>query len=81
MSNTGSPFIVGLVEDEVRRFIAEAIARGGTISTSECVAKIRIVYPTCGLSRRTISDMVIAAASTSGVPVAIGALASDQQAD
>ena len=45
-----TPFIEGLVAEEIRRFVAEAIANGDMISTSECVAKINAVYPNCGLS-------------------------------
>ena len=48
-----TPFIEGLVAEEIRRFVAEAIAKGDMISTSECVAKINAVYPNCGISKRS----------------------------
>jgi hypothetical protein len=72
MGSAATPFIEGLVDEEIRRLVAEAIAEGGTISTAECVAKVKSVYPTCGLSKRTIADMVISAAAAAGIAVEIG---------
>ena len=56
MSGASSPFIEGLIDEEIRRFVAEAIAQTTTLSTSACVAKIKAVYPTCGLSKRYLGE-------------------------
>ena len=72
MNQTASPFD-GLVDEEIRRLVAEAVANGSTISTSDCVARIKHVYPTCGLSDREISDRVITAASAAAIAVEFGA--------
>jgi len=69
---TASPFIDGLVDEEIRRLVAEAVANSNTISTSECVARVKHVYPTCELSDREISDRVIKAASAAGIAVEFG---------
>ena len=65
-------FIEGRVAEEIRRAVAEAIAGGDTISTSEYVAKISAVYPNCGLSKRQIADEIMMAAAAAGVAVEIG---------
>jgi hypothetical protein len=68
-----TPFIEALVDDEIRRLVAEAIAKNSTISTTECVAEVKRVYPTCGLSKRYLGDRVLMTAAAAGVPVEIGA--------
>lgn len=68
-----TPFIEALVDDEIRRLVAKAIAESSTISTAECVAEVKRVYPTCGLSKRHIGDRVLMAAAAAGVAVEIGA--------
>ena len=62
-----------LVEAEICRLVSEALKNQSTVSTVKCVASIKQLYPTCGLSKREISDKVIAAASAAGVAVEIGA--------
>ena len=69
-----TPFIEGLVAEEIRRVVAEAIANGEMISTSECVAKINAVYPNCGISARRMADEVMMAAAVAGVAVEIDAI-------
>ena len=72
MGTATSPFIEGLVDAEIRRLVGEAIAGRTFVSTAECVAKVKHLYPTCGLSKREIEDKVIAAATAAGLPVEIG---------
>ena len=69
-----TPFIEGLVAEEIRRFVAEAIADGHMISTSECVTKINAVYPNCGISTRRMEDEVMMAAAAAGVAVEFDAI-------
>ena len=52
--------------------VAEAVSKGGIISTAECVAQIKALYPMSGFSRRHIADEVIMAAAAAGVAVEIG---------
>ena len=66
-------FAEELVEAEIRRLVGEAVKNQSTVSTVKCVASIKQLYPTCGLSKREISDKVIAAASVAGIAVEIGA--------
>ena len=72
MGTRTSPFIEGLVEEEIRRLVAEAIAKHGMVSTAECAERIRHVYPTCGLSDRNLANRVMMAAAAAGVAVEIG---------
>ena len=72
MPATKSPFIEGLVSEEIRRLVAEAIADGGIMSVANCVAKVVAVYPNCGISKRQIADEVMMAAAAAGVAVEIG---------
>ena len=72
MGKAISPFAEGLVDEEVRRFVAEAIAKHSMVSTSECATKIKHAYPTCGLSKRNLTDKVMMAAAAAGIPVEIG---------
>lgn len=67
-----TPFIEGLVDEEIRRLVAKAIASDTTVSTVECVAQVKRVYPTCGLSKRYLGDKVMMAAAAAGVAVEIG---------
>ena len=66
-------FAEELVEAEIRRLVGEAIENQSTVSTVECVARIERLYPTCGHSKREISDKAIAAASAAGIAVEIDA--------
>lgn len=68
-----TPFIEGLIDAEIRRLVAEAIANASTVSTTECAAEVKRVYPTCGLSKRYIGDRVLMAAAAAGVAIEIGA--------
>jgi hypothetical protein len=72
MNKTASPIIDGPVDEEIRRLVAEAVASRNTIATSECVKKIRTAFPTCGLSKRQITDRVIATAAAAGAAVEFG---------
>lgn len=72
MQNAVSPFIDGLIDQEVRRLVSAARRKGAIISTGECVRAVRRVYPTSGLSRRNITNKVITAGSAAGVPIEIG---------
>jgi len=72
VQNSVTPFIDGLVDQEVRRLVSVARRKGAIISTGECVTAVRRVYPTSGLSRRKITDKVIAAGSAAGVAIEIG---------
>jgi hypothetical protein len=69
-----TPFIEGLVAEEIRRFVAEAISNGNMISTSKCVTKINAVYPNCGISARRMADEIMMAAAAAGVAVEIGVI-------
>ena len=65
-------FTEGLVPEEIRRLVAEAIAKQGTISVLDCVAKVAAAYPDRGISKRQIADEILAAAAAAGVAVEFG---------
>jgi aryl-alcohol dehydrogenase-like predicted oxidoreductase len=70
--NETLPSVEDRVEEAIRRFVVEAIERRSTLSTAECVARIRCLHPDCALSEREIADEVIAAAAAAGIAVEIG---------
>ena len=61
-----------LVSEEIRRIVADGIADGSLVSTSAATSQILRVYPTCGLTKRQITDRIIMAASAAGVAVEFG---------
>ena len=67
MRASDTSFIEDLVASEIRFHVAKA--RGRILSASACVDEVLKVYPTCGLSRRHIEDMVIVRAARASVVV------------
>ena len=72
MGSVVSVFIQTLVDEEVRRIVAEAIAKRGTLKASAAAAQITRVYPNSGLTEREIADRVTRAAAAAGVAVEMG---------
>ena len=58
-----------LIDEEIRRVVADAIREGGYLSSSSAAAQIMKVYPTCGLSPRVLSVRIILAAAVAGVTI------------
>jgi hypothetical protein len=58
-----------LIDEEIRRVVADAIRDGGCLSSSATAVQIMKVYPTCGLSRRHLADRIVLAAAAAGVAV------------
>jgi len=65
-------FIDRLVNEEIRRLVAEAVEDGGMLSTADCATEILRAYQGCGLSEAELADRVLMAAASAGVVVAIG---------
>lgn len=65
-------FVHTRIMEAVRRFVAEAIARGSVISATACAAEIKKAYPACFLSEKALAEEVAAAAARAGVPVLVG---------
>jgi hypothetical protein len=61
-----------LVQEEIRREVADAIATRSIIFSSACSKKILSRYPECGLTARYLADEIILFAAKAGVPVAVG---------
>ena len=67
-------FVDDLIAEEIRRMVAEAVSRGGMISTADCVKRVLIAYPKLGLSRGQIADEVMMAAGAAGIAVEMGSV-------
>lgn len=72
MGQAVSPFIQGLVTEEIRRMVAGAIEDGSTVSSASVAAQVIGTYPNCGLTEAQIADEVMIAAARAGVAVEIG---------
>lgn len=72
MGTSEQGFVERLVDEEIRRMVADAVKDGGTISTTKCAALIARAYVGCGLSQAEIADRVIMAATSAGLAVEIG---------
>jgi hypothetical protein len=72
MGSVVSVFIQTLVDEEVRRIVAEAIAKRGTLKASAAAAQIARVYPNSGVTEREIADRVTRAAAAAGIAVESG---------
>jgi hypothetical protein len=65
-------FINGLVTEEIRRMVADAVKHGAMISADECAAQILRTYRGCGLRKGEITNRVMMAAASAGVAVEFG---------
>ena len=65
-------FVQSLLDQEVRRLVAEAIRTGDVLSASWSAAQILRVYPNCGVRPEEIADQVIMAAAKAGVAIEFG---------
>ena len=72
MGQAFSAFIQTLLNEEIRRAVAEAIETGSTISSVAVAEQVNRTYPNCGLTENEIADQVMIAAAKSGVAVEIG---------
>ena len=66
-----------MVNEEVRRIVADAVKDGGFISAQSSAAEVLRVYAGCGLTEREIADEIMIAAAKAGVAVEIGAVKTD----
>jgi len=65
--------IEALVDEEIRRLVADAIRDGECLSTAIAAAQIMQVYPRCGLTERKLVDEIARAAAKAGVAVEFSA--------
>jgi hypothetical protein len=72
MGSVVSDFIETLVQEEVRRIVADAIQGREILSAYEHAKQVLRTYPNCGLTERYIADHIIMAAAKAGVAVEIG---------
>jgi hypothetical protein len=61
-----------LVDEEIRRLVADAIRDGECLSVSEAATQILKTYPGCGLEERRLVDGIAIAAAKAGVAVEFG---------
>ena len=59
------------IAEEVRRLVAEAVAKGGIMSIADGVAMIVAAVPRSGLSKRQIGDELMMAAVAAGNSLAM----------
>jgi hypothetical protein len=60
-----------LVDEEIRRMVADAIQSGESVSVSRQAAILDRSYPNSGLSAEEIKNRVLKAANSAKVPVEI----------
>jgi hypothetical protein len=72
MSGDTANLIGTLVDEEVRRIVADAIRERGCLSVSAAAAQILKTYPQCGLNERELVNSLAMAAARSGVAVELG---------
>lgn len=58
-----------LVQEEIRRLVADAIAHGDIVNTGLLAAQIDRAYGDCGLTREEIMLEIAAACAKAGVPL------------
>ena len=58
-----------LIDEEIRRIVADAIRDGGCLNVSAAAAQIRKTYPKCGLKELELINNLALAAARSGVAV------------
>jgi hypothetical protein len=64
------PSLIGtLVDEEIRRLVADAIRDGDCLAASAAADQIIRTYPYCGLDARRLTDDIAMAAAKAGVPV------------
>jgi len=72
MGATVSDFIETLVQEEVRRIVADAIQGQEILDVYQHAQQVVRTYPNCGMTERVIADHIIMAAAKAGVAVEIG---------
>ena len=73
MGSAVSSFIRRLIDEEIRRVVADAIEDGVILSAPATAATILRSYPHCGMTERLIADRIMLAAADAGVAVELGA--------
>ena len=73
MGSTISSFIRRLIDEEIRRVVADAIEDGVILSAPATAAAVLRTYPHCGMTERLIADRIMLAAADAGVAVELGA--------
>ena len=73
MGSAISSFIRTLIDEDIRRAIADAIEDRVTLSAPATAAAILHTYPHCGMTERLIADRIMLAASSAGLAVELGA--------
>ena len=69
----GNPGLIEtLVDEEIRRVVADAIRSGDCIAASTRAAQILKAYPSCTLDEEALVTRIAIAAAKSGVPVEFG---------
>jgi hypothetical protein len=72
MATSEEGFIDRLINEEIRRIVAEAVADGGILSAQKCAAQILRAYRGSALSKTELADRIMMAAASAGVAVEIG---------
>jgi hypothetical protein len=73
MGSAVSSVIRRLIDEELRRVVADAIEDGVILSAPATAATILRSYPHCGMTERLIADRIMLAAADAGVAVELGA--------
>jgi hypothetical protein len=65
-------FIERLIDEEIRRIVADAVQEGGILSAQDAADHILRAYRGSALSKTEIADRIMLAAASAGVAVEIG---------
>jgi hypothetical protein len=74
MATSEQGFIERLIDEEIRRIVADAVADRGILSASESATQILLAYRGSALSKRKIANRIMMAAARAGVAVEFGQL-------
>ena len=74
MARSEQGFILNLVDQEIRCFVASAIKDDSLVPARSCADQILRTYQGCDLSVEEIENCVASAAASAGVAVELGRL-------
>jgi len=68
----GASLVTDLLFEEIHRKVADSIATGEILWSSNAARQLKEAYFGCAFTERQIEDLVIGLASKAGVPVEFG---------
>ncbi|MYZ48214.1 hypothetical protein [Propylenella binzhouense] len=71
MAEADLQFVAKLVDEEIRRVIAEAIESEGCVAASQCAVRIANAYPNSRVSAEDLAEAIVRAAISARVAVEV----------